>query len=232
MMNHKVLVLTLPLLLSLFLPCPAGADGALIFKLGSFFPEGGSDLWQSNVDTFDFNVSDFNYVMGGVELDLGLNSYLDVAVGFDGYSRSVGSRYVDFVREDGTDIVQSFKLKVLPITGGIRFLPIRKFHRFIPHVTAGAGLYYFNYEEAGEFVNLMSMEIIPGTFGESGITPGAYAGAALEYMFSSGIDPGQGWFVFAEFRRHWASAELGGDFEKEEIDLGGSQLAFGVSLRF
>ena len=101
------------------------ADGALLFKLGSFFPGGQSERWNQNVETFDLQVADFNYVTGGLELDLALTSYLDVAIGFDGYSRQVDSNYRDFVRADGTEIQQRFKLKVLPITGGLQFLPLR-----------------------------------------------------------------------------------------------------------
>ena len=208
------------------------ADGALVFKLGSFFPGGQSEQWNLNVETFDFQVADFNYVMGGVELDLALTSYIDVALGLDGYSRRVDSNYRDFVREDGSEIQQSFKLKVLPITGGLQFLPLRRFRRLIPHVGAGAGLYYFDYQEGGEFINGTSFEIVPGTFGDSGVVPGLYVSAGAEFMFSEGIDPGEGWFVFGQFRRHWASTELAGDFDHQRLDLGGTELAFGVSLRF
>jgi len=217
----------------LFSPAYAGAGhGALLFRFGSFSPDGNSELWDLNRETFDFDVADFNYVMGGVELDLQLKSYLDVAIGFDGYSRRVSSQYRDFIREDGTEIAQRFKLKVLPITGGLRYLPVQKFHRFIPHVAAGVGLYYYDYQEDGEFINLSSMVIFDDTFRSRGLAPGAYLAAGLEFMISEGIDPGQGWFVFGEFRRHWATTELGGDFDAEDLNLGGSQLAFGVSLRF
>lgn len=221
------------LLLSFALVHPAlAADGALVFKLGSFFPGGQSERWNLNVDTFDFEVADFNYLMGGVELDLALTSYLDVAIGLDGYSRSVDSNYRDFVREDGTEIQQRFKLKVLPITGGLQLLPLRRFRRFIPHVGAGGGLYYFDYQEGGEFINDTSFEIAPGAFGDTGLVPGLYLSAGAEFMFSEGIDPGQGWFVFGQLRRHWASTELAGAFDHQELDLGGTELAFGVSLRF
>ena len=201
------------LLLALLVLPPMDAvagHGALLFRLGAFSPDGNSELWDFNVDTFNFDVSTFNYVMGGVELDLELTTFLDVAIALDGYSRRVSAHYLDFIREDGSEIQQSFKLKVLPITGGLRYLPVRKFHRFIPHVAAGVGLYYFDYQEAGDFVNLSSSAIFPSTFQDRGLTPGAYIGTGLEFRISEGIDPGQGWFVFGQFRRHWARAELGG----------------------
>jgi hypothetical protein len=208
------------------------ADGALAFKLGSFFPGGESELWTVNTETFDFDVGDFNYLMGGVELDLELTNHLDIAIGFDGYSRRVDSTYRDFVRDDGTEIFQSFKLKVLPITGGLRFLPVGKFRRLIPHVALGAGLYYFDYQEQGDFINSASLQIFPGAFSDRGLVPGIQAGAGAEYLFSEGIDPGEGWYLFGQFRRHWVSAELAGDFTEEDLDLGGSEIAFGLSLRF
>lgn len=221
------------LLLSFALVRPAlAADGALVFKLGSFFPGGSSEFWAVNTETFDFEVGDFNYVMGGVELDLALTSYLDIAIGFDGYSRRVDSKYRDFVREDGSPIQRSFRLKVLPITGGLQFLPLRRFRRFIPHLGAGGGLYYFDYHEEGEFINGASFEIYPDTFGDSGLVPGLHVSGGAELMFSEGIDPGEGWFIFGHLRKHWASTELAGDIGRQELDLGGTELAFGVSLRF
>lgn len=223
----------LPALLCLSAARPAlCADGALVFKLGSYFPGGASELWAVNTETFNFDVADFRYLMGGIELDLELTNYLDVAVGLDAYSRQVGSNYRDFVRADGTDIAQTFKLKVLPITVGLRFLPLRKFRKLIPHVALGAGLYYFDYQEQGDFISTASSQIFPGTFSDRGLVPGVQAGAGAEYRFSEGIDPGEGWFVFGQFRRHWASAELAGEFTGEKLDLGGSELAFGLSLRF
>ena len=233
-MAHPDRVRSLLLVLaSLSAPLPVlSADGALVFKLGSFFPGGESQVWTLNTATFDFAVGDFNYWMGGVELDLELTNYLDVAIGFDGYSRRLESTYRDFVRDDGAEIPQSFKLKVLPITGGLRLLPLGKFRKLIPHVAVGTGLYYFDYREEGDFVNGTSFDVLPGTFHDRGLVPGLQAGAGAEYRFSEGIDPGEGWYLFGHFRRHWVSAELAGDFTGEKLDLGGSEVAFGLSLRF
>ncbi len=233
MTHRNVFSFLLVAVLSLTAPVAGiSADGALVFKLGSFFPDGASELWTVNTESFDFEVADFNYVMGGVELDLALNSYLDIGIGFDGYSRQVDSNYRDFIRGDGTQIQQRFKLKVLPITGGLQFLPLRRFRRFIPHVGAGGGLYYFDYHQEGEFINGTSFEIYPDTFRDSGLVPGFYANAGAELMFSEGIDPGEGWFVYGHLRQHWASTELAGDFDRQNLDLGGTEIAFGVSLRF
>jgi hypothetical protein len=233
-MKHPNRLSSLLLVLAwLSAPDPAlSADGALVFKLGSFFPGGESELWTVNTETFDFDVGDFNYLMGGVELDIELTNYLDVAIGFDGYSRRVDSAYRDFVRDDGDEISQSFKLKVLPITGGLRFLPAGKFRRLIPHVAVGAGLYYFDYQERGDFISTGSSQIFLGTFSDRGLVPGLQAGAGAEYRFSEGIDPGEGWYFFGQFRRHWVSADLADDFTGEKLDLGGSEFAFGLSLRF
>lgn len=210
----------------------AQARGALVFKFGWFSPAGESQLWEDNLETFDFQLDDFNYVMGGVELGIELKELLDVTIGFDGYSRRVSSQYRDFVREDGTEIEQDFQLKIFPITGGFRFLPLGKFHKFIPYVAAGGALYYFDYQEEGEFIDFGTFDVFSDTFRDSGLTLGGYAGAGLEFLLSEGIDEGQGWFVFAEFRRHWVGVELAGDFKGDQLDLGGYQWGFGVSLRF
>ncbi len=228
--------LTFFLLLCLLGSVPAMvADGALAFKLGSFFPGGESGFWQRNLEAFDFEVRDFNAVMGGVELGIEISDYLDVAVGFDGYSRQVGSRYRDLVRVDGSDIVRDFELKVFPITGGLRFLPLLKFGRFLPVLSAGLGLYYYDYQEQGDFVDLETSVIKPNDSRDRGLVPGGYIGAGLEVLIFEGIDRGQGWYGFADFRRHWAAAKLSMDEvdnEPANLDLGGIQVAFGLTLRF
>lgn len=210
----------------------AQARGALVFKLSWFSTAGESQLWEDNLQTFDFQIDDFNHVMGGVELGIELKELLDVTIGFDGYSRRVGSQYRDFVREDRTEIEQDFQLKLFPITGGFRFLPLGKFHKFIPYVAAGGALYYFDYQEEGEFIDFGTFEVFSDSFRDSGLTLGGYAGAGLEFLISEGIDEGQGWFVYGEFRRHWVGVTLGDDFEDNELDLGGNQWGFGVTLRF
>jgi hypothetical protein len=81
----------------LFIPAQALAGGSLTFRLGVFSPEAQSEFWQTNLETFAFDAGDFNYFTGGIELAVGLTSVVDVALGVEGYSRTVRSTYRDFI---------------------------------------------------------------------------------------------------------------------------------------
>lgn len=228
---------TLAVCLSVCFSGKANADGgALVFRLGAYSPDGSGSLWERSLESFDFELEDFTYITGGVELNLHLMGRLEVSAGVDAYSRQVSSSYRDFVSEEGASINQSFKLRVLPITGGLRLLPLGKQHRWIPHVAAGAGLYRYTYETSGGLVDRSTQEVSFASFDESGFAPGLYVGAGLEFCFQEGVDPGQGWYGFVQFRRHWATPTLNGheliDRAPGELSIGGNEVSLGVSLRF
>ena len=102
---------------TLLVTVPTEADSFSI-RLGLFSPRGDSQLWAENVGTFDYSVNDFDSLFAGVAFDVELNEYVDVEMGVDGYSRTVASRYRDFVRDDGSEIVQDIRLRVAPIVFG------------------------------------------------------------------------------------------------------------------
>ena len=205
---------------------PTEADSFSV-RLGLFSPRGDSRLWVENVETFDYAVTDFNSLFAGVEFDLELNEYVDIAMGADGYSRTVASRYRDFVRDDGSEVVQNVRLRVVPLTAGVRFFPAGKFHALLPYVTAGLGIYVYEYREEGEFIDFTTSEIFGAVFYDRGVTAGLYAAAGLEASLSPGFS------VFGEFRRHFARADHGGDFASfGELDLDATQLSVGITFRF
>ena len=130
----------------LLVTAPTEADSFSI-RLGLFSPRGDSRLWAENVETFDYAVTDFNSLFAEVEFDFELNEYVDVAMGVDGYSRTVASRYRDFVRDDGSEVVQDVRLRVAPVTVGARFFPAGKFHVLLPYVAGGLVCTYTSTEK-------------------------------------------------------------------------------------
>jgi hypothetical protein len=210
----------------LFAPVVAEANSFTI-RLGYLAPRGDSRLWSENVATFDRAVDDFNWIFGGAELDIELSEYFDLALGVDGYSRSISSHYRDFVRDDGTEVFHEAGLRVVPITFGGRLLPIGKFHALRPYVAGGFGLYPFEYWEHGEFIDFATAEIFGASYVDQGVGAGAYAAAGLEASLSRSIS------VMGEYRRHFVSAGHGGDFGAYgDFDLDAGQLGFGFAFRF
>jgi hypothetical protein len=210
----------------LFAPISAEANSFTI-RLGYLAPRGDSRLWAENVATFDHVVDDFNWIFGGAELAIDLNEYVDIALGVDGYSRSIGSHYRDFVRDDGTEVFHDARLRVVPMTFGGRLLPLGKFHALRPYVAGGFGLYAFEYREHGEFIDFATAEIFGASYSDRGVGAGAYAAAGLEASLSRSFS------LMGEYRRHFVSAGHGGDFDSYgDFDLDAAQLGFGLTFRF
>ena len=213
-------------LTTLFLPQAAQANSFTV-RLGYLSPRGESRLWSENVATFDYVVNDFNSLFGGAEFGLELNEFLDLAVGVDGYHRSVDSHYRDFVRDDGTEVIHDVSLRVVPITFGARFFPVGKFHLLLPYVAGGFGLYPFEYRERGEFIDFQTAEIFGATYEDRGVGTGAFAAAGLEASLTRSV------FVVGEYRRHFASAGHSGEFGNYgDFDLASGQVSFGFTFRF
>ena len=210
----------------LFLAHP-GQAGSFTVRVGQYSPVGNSDLWLENAETFDVLVSDFNFIFGGAEFTVELNEFIDLAFGIDVYSRRVNTHYREFVRDDGTEIRQEMRLTVVPLTTGLRFLPLGKFRIVSPYVSGGFGLYPYEYQEQGEFIDFATFDIFESRFRDSGVGFGGYAAAGIEVTVT------RGFLVFGEFRRHWVYAQHGGDFRDfGDFNLDARQIAFGFTFRF
>ena len=96
----------------------------------------------------DFN----NWTFGGEWL-YGVSNHLETGVSVGYYSRGVPSVYRDVVHDDGREILQELKLKVVPITATIRFLPAGRGAAVEPYIGGGIGIFNWRYTEEGEFVD-------------------------------------------------------------------------------
>lgn len=201
--------------------------GSITIRVGQYSPYGESDLWVENTETFNVLVDDFDFIFGGAEFTVELNEFVDLAFGVDVYSRRVNTHYREFVRDDGTEIRQEMRLSVVPLTSGLRFLPLGKFRVVSPYITGGFGLYPYVYIEDGEFIDFATFDIYGARFRDSGVGWGGYAGAGVEVTVQ------RGFLVFGEYRRHWVYTQHGGDFwDFGDFDLDARQIAFGFTFRF
>ena len=210
-----------------FLPVPHAAAHSIAFRLGWFAPHVESSLWADNLETFTLELGDFDALIGGVEVALELNEYVDLAFGVESSSRTAFTSYHDFVRDDGTEVIQDLSLRTTPVTAGVRVLPIGKSHRVFPYVSGGAGFYFYEYREEGEFIDFSNFDIFIDTFVDRGLAYGVYLAGGVEVLVSPSVS------VFGEYRRHWARGTHGGDFRGfGSFDLASEQASFGVNLRF
>ena len=116
-MNVKVAaVFCIPLCL-----LTAVADAhSVALRLGAFAPRIESDLWEENLATFTIERSDFDALIGGIEVSIELSELVDLTFGVETSSSTVFSNYRDFVFEDGSEILQDLTLRTTPVTAGVR----------------------------------------------------------------------------------------------------------------
>ncbi len=125
------------------------------------------DVLVENLETrlFTFRLGDFNNVSAGGEWLIGLGEYVEAGVGLGFYRRTVASTYAGFVDDvDGSEIEQDLKLRVIPFTTTIRFLPFGRSAAVQPYVGGGLGIYAWRYSEVGDFIDFSNFDIFREQF--------------------------------------------------------------------
>jgi hypothetical protein len=213
------------------LPAPAAAQQTLNFTLGGFVPHGfdsrvSGDTLVENRDFLFFEMDDFHGFTTGAEWLIPIAEYFEVGAGIHFYNRTVPSVYEDFVDDDGTEIDQDLKLRIIPLTATVRVLPLGQQRAVQPYFGAGVGLFNWRYSESGEFVDFRDDTIFRDSFVADGNEPGVLAFGGLRFAtdsFSAG----------GEIRYQAADADLEDDnFVGTKIDLGGWTYAFTFGVRF
>ncbi|HEY7475426.1 MAG TPA: hypothetical protein VH679_10475 [Vicinamibacterales bacterium] len=167
------------------------------------------------------------------EWNIGFGDRIELGLGSSYYSRTVPSLYRDLehgLRPSRPDIEQDLRLRVIPVTAVVRFMPFGRPSDFQPYVGAGVGILNFRYTEFGEFVDPETLEIFPERFAADGTTAGPILLGGLRMPLGGDI------YAFTlEGRYQWGSGDTGGaanNFLGDKIDLGGGQLNFGFLVRF
>jgi hypothetical protein len=97
-------------------------------------------------------VKDFIGGSFGAEWLINVGDFMEAGVGAGFYQRTVPTVYADFTNTNGSEIRQDLKLRVVPVSATVRFLPIGH-ARVEPYVGAGLGVFIWRYSEVGEFVD-------------------------------------------------------------------------------
>ena len=219
-------------------PTPGYAQQSVNIYVGGFVPRSldartDGDVLANNltcVDRFNclsFRVSDFNAATVGGEWEFPLISHLDGSLGIGFSSRSVPSVYSNFTHADQTEILQTSKLRIVPFTALVRFLPLGRDAPVQPYIGAGVGIFSWRYSETGEFVDTTDNSIFRGNFVGSGSTAGPLVIGGLTFPIGS-------WAIGGEIRYQSAQGNLPGDqgFSGPKIDLGGLTYSATFKVRF
>ncbi len=217
---------------------PALAQHAVTLTAGQFAVRGfdsriDRDVLLENLNVFAFRLDDFNGGAVGGSWDLDLGNHFEVSLGLGYYQRTVPSVYNDYVDVDGTEITQDFRLRIVPGTATVRFLPFGD-TPVQPYFGGGLGLYAWRYAEFGNFIDFGAVDRFGSfdTFTDRFVAQGTDAGGIV--LGGVRFPFGDRYAFGLEVQYHEVSGIVGVDngFLEEEIDLGGltSQVTFQVGF--
>jgi hypothetical protein len=207
------------------------------FRIGRFFPQADSDLFEMITNDLTLEKSDFRAWDFGVDGGVALKKRIDLIFSLDYMKRTKASEYRDYVDENELPITQTTKYEQVPLTGGIKFLLIPRGRRVgkyawlpsavVPYIGGGAGVLWYRFQQEGDFVDESTYEIFPAHLKSSGWTPTVYAsGGADIHVFKST-------FLTLDLRYVWAKPELDRDFVAfDALDLSGLRVLAGLQFHF
>jgi hypothetical protein len=218
----------------LLVAAPASAQVVQGFQIGGggFIPAGydsrpGNDVLVTDLNTLSFDIGHFN---GGTifgEYDLDLGKHLEVGAGVGYYRRTTPSVYTAQVNVNGSDIPQDLRLRTVPISAVVRFLPIGKPGHVQPYVGGGVALLAWRYAEFGQFVD-DNNNIFNASFVGTGYSPAGILLGGVRLPMNGDV-----FGVMAEVRYQWASGNLSTtDFLSNKIDLNGTSFTFAFQVRY
>ena len=206
---------------------------AIGFTVGGFFLRGldardERDTILADSDSLAFQLKDFNGVSVGGEWLVGLTDYLEAGVGVGFYQKTVPTVYADFENDNGSEIEQDLKLRIVPLTATVRFLPIGR-GGVEPYLGVGIGAFNWRYSEIGQFVDFTDNSIFPGRFIAKGTAVGPVVLGGIRGPIGEALSVG------GELRWQKATGDTGGiaeGFLGDKIDLGGWHALLTMHIRF
>ena len=206
---------------------------AIGFNLGYFSLLGedsrtSGDVLVTDLSSLAFRIKDFNGFTFGGEYLIGLGDYIEAGAGLSYYQHSVPSVYLNFVNTNGAEIQQELKLRIIPFSATVRFLPIGR-KGVTPYVGGGLGVFNWRYTETGEFVDFSDNSVFRNSYKADGTAVGPVFLAGLRAPVAAGIMVG-GEVRYQKAEGDTKPAETG--LLDSKIDLGGWTTSFTMHFRF
>jgi hypothetical protein len=218
----------------------AAAQQTVNFTLGYFTLRGedsriDDDVLLENLPIYGpfdedrpLEIGDFNRPTVGAEWLVPIGRYLEAGAGIQFSSRTVDTVYNEFVRPDGSEIEQSFKLRMIPISATVRVLPLGNEAIVQPYVGGGITFINWRYTETGDFIDFTrpGFPVFDAEYEESGTAVGPVAVFGVKF-------PLERFVIGGEARYQHAEGDLDtDDFLAPKIDLGGWHYQLTLGFRF
>jgi hypothetical protein len=211
--------------------------GFVAFRIGKFFPQASSDIFDMITSQLTLEKSDFQAWDFGIDGGVSLKKRVDLILSFDYMKRTKDSEFREYVDENNLPITQTTNYAQLPMTAGVKFLPIPRGRQVgqyawmprpvVPYISGGVGVLWYRFQQDGDFVDERTLEIFPADLRSSGWAPTAYAGGGAEIKISKST------FLILDLRYSWAKPELQRDFVSfDTIDLSGLRVTAGLQWHF
>jgi hypothetical protein len=211
--------------LAIWLSSMALAAQSYNLKIGLFQPSLSSDLWRINMDNLIFKKSDMSNTYYAFEYEFFLNRYSSLSLELGSYNRNLYSEYRDYEYDDGTPIYQNIALRITPLELTYKLYPIGHRRMFIPYLGVGGGMYFWRYEQWGEFIDFETGDVNEGNAVTRTISIGfnARAGIVLRLQRSLGIA--------IEGKYQYLRGRLSDYFEGfNQLDLSGLTATIGLNV--
>lgn len=220
---------------------PARAqDQGFSVNFGYFWPKGEDSRTTGDVLTANkcldvsfacepqlFDIGDFGGGTFGAEYIVGVGRFVEVSAGVGYYQRTVPVVYERVTDSDGSEIDSDFKLRMVPITGIVRFIPTGRRAPIQPYAGIGVAALRWRYSETGEFVDPITFEVFRDQFKDEG--------TEIAPIFLGGLRApiGDNFLIGGEVRFTNAKGDLdSAQFQGDRIDLGGTTFLANLTWRF
>ena len=191
-----------------------------------------SQFDPSVTTSLSFDIGSFRSLPLFGEWNVAFGRHIEVTAGLSFSNRKVESVYRDVVNGErgGAEIEQDLRLRMIPFTATVKFLPVGDPTSIQPYVGGGITMINFRYTETGEFVDPFDGLIFADRF--------VAKGTAVGPVFFGGVRFPIGGDVYSftlEGRYQIVNGDTGGSpagFLGDKIDLSGGLLNFGFLIRF
>jgi len=207
------------------------------FRIGRFFPEADSGLFDMVTRELTLEKSDFRAWDFGIDFGFNIYNRIDLAFAFDSSTETKSSEFRDYVDDQDLPITQRTKFSQISLTAGIKYLLLSRGrqvgqyswmpNRIVPFLSGGAGILWYDFKQDGDFVDFTTLDVFSAVLGSSGGVPSIYLGCGVDYnIFKSA-------YLTLDFKYTWADDDLDQDFVGfDPIALSGIRLTTGIQWHF